>query len=240
MNIAIIEDEEVHKKLLATYLEAWSKEHNIGIRISGFPSAESFLFEWEENSNFDILFIDIQMQAMNGMEMARKIREKDKNISIVFTTGITDYLQEGYEVEAMHYLIKPIDEEKIRKCMDKVFAKCKVTKYLLVRTKDEVIKVEEDKINYIEARGHGALIEIKEDKEDSMIIESTDSISEIEKLIDSSKFIKCHRSYICNIENVHHIDKTDVHFDNGSIIPVSRRLYEKVNQSFIEYFRRRK
>lgn len=237
MNIAIIEDEEVHKKLLATYLEAWSKEKNINIRISGFSSAESFLFQWDEDCDFDILFIDIQMKAMNGMEMARKIREKDREVSIVFTTGITDYLHEGYEVEAMHYLIKPIDEEKVRKCMDKVFTKCKVTKYLLVRTKDEVIKVEEDKINYVEARGHGTLIEIKEG---SIIIESTDSMSEIEKLIDSSRFIKCHRSYICNIENVHHIDKKDVYFDNGSSIPVSRRMYEKVNQVFIKYFREKR
>ncbi len=238
MNIAIIEDEEVHMKLLAAYLAAWSKEKNIAINISHFPSAESFLFKWEENNDFDILFIDIQMKAMNGMEMARKLRQEDEAVSIVFTTGITDYMQEGYDVEAMQYLIKPIDEEKIRKCMDKVITKCKVTKYLLVHTRDEVIKLDENGINYIEARGHSAVIEALGRNNEAMRLEVTESISELERLLDEKSFIKCHRSYICNIKNIHHIDKRDIHFDNGSSIPVSRRMYDKVNQVFIEYFRK--
>lgn len=237
MNIAIIEDEEVHKKLLITYLENWSKEKSININISGFSSAESFLFEWEVNRGFDILFIDIQMKAMNGMEMAKKVREKDGSVSIVFTTGITDYLEEGYEVEAMHYLVKPIDEDKVRKCMDKVLGKSKVTKYILVHTKDELLKLDEKSITYIEARGHGTIIEVMDAEGSYKSVQTIESISEFERVLDDSKFVKCHRSYICNIENVHHIDKTDVHFDNGSKIPVSRRMYEKVNQVFIKYFK---
>ncbi len=75
-------------------------------------SAESFLFVWEETNDFDILFVDIQMGKMNGVEMAEKVRECDREIAIVFTTGIADYMGCGYEVEALHYLLKPISKEK--------------------------------------------------------------------------------------------------------------------------------
>ncbi len=241
IKIAIIEDEVVHTKLLSGYLNEWSREQDTLIQIKEFVSAESFLFEWEDNNDFDMLFVDIQMKAMNGMEMAKKIRRKDTDINIVFTTGITDYLQEGYEVEAMHYLIKPIDEVKVKNCMDKVVAKIaressNLIKYLLVHSRDELLKVPQDRINYIEARGHHVIMEVMTDKQRTEHIEITESLSEIAKNLDTIKFVKCHRSYICNLQNVHHIDKENVALDSGSKIPVSRRLYAEVNQAFIKFF----
>ncbi len=238
MIAAIIEDEEIHKDLLTNYLEKWSEENNVKLMIKSFSSAEGFLFEWAENKEFDVLFVDIQMKKINGMEMAKKVRENDKDINIIFTTGITDYLEEGYEVEALYYLIKPINEEKVKKCMDKVFIRKKPEQYLILHSKEENYKINLENVNYIEARGHSSVIDLVQENGKSEVIEILESLAELEKILDKNKFIKCHRSYICNITNIHHIDKVNVYFDSGSIIPISRRLYINVNQAFIAYFRK--
>ena len=102
IKIAIIEDEQTHTELLSSYLRTWGAAQGQAVSIQTFLSAESFLFVWEETNDFDILFVDIQMGKMNGVEMAGKVRERDREIAIVFTTGIADYMGCGYEVEALH------------------------------------------------------------------------------------------------------------------------------------------
>ena len=126
MKAAIIEDDLLHADLLEKYLLEWSNAKNILLEIDKYKNAESFLFEWEPGLGFDVLFIDIRMQEINGMEMAKSVRKKDSGINIIFTTGITGYMEEGYEVEAMHYLLKPVDKSKLHTCMDKVLKKKKV------------------------------------------------------------------------------------------------------------------
>lgn len=84
------------------------------------------------------------------MEMAKSVRKKDSGINIIFTTGITGYMEEGYEVEALHYLVKPVDKNKLHICMDKVLKKKKDTNYIIVHSRDEVHKITTSQINYIE------------------------------------------------------------------------------------------
>lgn len=235
MKIAVIEDEQVHCDLLSSYINAWGKENNIKLNLCHYVSAESFLFVWDCEKDFDVLFVDIQMSGMSGMDMARRIRQSDEKIVIIFTTGISDYIEEGYDVAAMHYLLKPIREEKVKECLNKALTKRENRKYILVHTDEDIIKLPYDDINYIEAMGHGCIVGLKSEKDSHIIIK--ESISEMEKQVDENKYVKCHRSYICGIVNIHHIDKTSVYFDNGDSVPVSRRMYDKVNQAFIRYFK---
>ena len=95
MKAAIIEDDEIHADLLEKYLLEWGRLKNITLEISRYLDAESFLFEFEPGIAFDVLFIDIQMQKINGMEMAKTVRKKDTTVNIIFTTGITGYMEEN-------------------------------------------------------------------------------------------------------------------------------------------------
>lgn len=236
MRIAIIEDEQVHRELLDTYIRKWGIVSKVTLTIRHYENAESFLFQWED-MNFDVLFVDIQMSGMNGMELARHIRTKDVNTTIVFTTGITDYLEEGYEVAALRYLLKPISEEKVFACLKLVSEIRKNDKCVIIHTSNEEMrKLSAEEINYVEAMGHGSRICIAYGGE----IECKESLSELEQLFDSAEYRKCHRSYLCRVGNIHQIDKEKVYFDDGSSIPVSRRMYQEMNKAFIEYYRRDK
>lgn len=234
MRIAVIEDEKVHRDLMLSYLEKWSAEQGGEDEIAPFETAESFWFVYEGNKCFDILFVDIQMPGMNGMELAKRIREKDRDVVIVFTTGLTDYLEEGYEVEALHYLVKPLNEEKVRQCLEKAKTRRQTVNYLTLHTEEETLKVSEEAVNYAEAMGHGCILGMAGDGE----LAVKESLSELEVMLEGRGFVKCHRSYLCRIGNIHHIGKEEIAFDDGKCIPVSRRLYNEVNKRFIEHFRR--
>lgn len=240
LHIAIIEDEQIHTELLAGYLSAWGRERGQDVSIREFTSAERFLFIWEEMKDFDVLFVDIQMAGMNGVEMAKKVRREDEAIAIVFTTGIVDHMEEGYEVEALHYLLKPISMEKIVQCMDKVLKRSRRREYVLVHGKDETLRIPVDTITYVEAQGHGSVMEVYgiTEKEEPGQIEMVESITEMEKLLADYGFVRCHRSYLCSVGSIRRIGRTDLTLDSGSVIPVSRRLYAVINRAFIEYFRR--
>lgn len=237
LTIAIVEDEQAHCDILQHYINKWkSSKDDICVIVKSYKSAESFLFQWEDDLP-DLIFVDIQMPGINGMEMARKIRENDRNVILVFTTGIADYVQEGYEVEALHYLLKPLDEEKVCRCLDRLLEKEENAACHTFMTNEGAIKLKEQDIYYIEARGHYCIANVK-DGGAGTEIPLKESLTDICKILEENAFIKCHRSYLCRLEHIHRIDRTELILDNGSSIPVSRRLYNDVVRGFVQHFRR--
>lgn len=235
MKIAVVEDEKAHSDLLLRYLEEWGRETGQPVLAEAFGSAESFLFWYGEQRDCDVLFVDIQMPGMDGMELARKVRKENGDIVIIFATGVGDYLEEGYEVEALHYLIKPLSPKKVKECLEKVLRRRRREAFVTLHTGEEILKISQEHINYVEARGRSCCIGRTGAAEP---LEVRENFSELEGMLDGGEFMKCHRSFLCRISNIHHIGKTDVFFDDGSAVPVSRRLYRQVNQRFISYFRK--
>lgn len=232
MNIAIVEDEPVHLRLLQKYISAWAEAANKTVHILTYEDAAGFLFGLEDRMP-DAVFADIQMPGMNGMEMIRKLREKDSKMPVIFTTGLTEYLREGYEVQALHYLVKPISEEKVFECMDRVCRQKNTEELFVVRTKDGMVRLDLREANYCEAEGHYAKF-VMTDKTEVSVLKS---ISELESELPDHTFVKCHRSYLCNLENVKQIVRDNVIFDNGDVTPVSRRMYPDFNRKFIAFYR---
>lgn len=232
MKLAIIEGEEEHTELLTRYVKAWGRDRNIPVVITSFPSAESFLLTWESSRDFDVLFADIQTEQNEFLEMARQIRKKDLKITIIFTTSIANLTEEKCGIKAMHYLLKPIDQEKMIQCMDRISKKSGNEKFLLVQTGSGTMKLALDKIMYIEAQGHGCIIEFCPQPGRTFQLESAESISALETRLDKRNFIRCHRSYIVRIDKIRHIRRAWIEMQNGSKIGVSRRLYSDVSQMF--------
>lgn len=232
LNIAVCDDETLEIEYLTRLTRQWAKVTETAVNIFSFPSAEAFLFEYEENKNFDIILLDIQMSGMNGINLAEKIRESDSGMQIVFITGFPDYIAKGYDVSALHYLIKPVEKEKLFEVLARAYDNLKKEdKFILISADSENLKIRLKDINYIEAFGHSCRV-VCEKNEYSVRY----SVSDIAKMLDES-FAYSHRSYIVNLGRVSAITKTDIRFDDGKTVPVSRRMYNDVNASFIDFYR---
>ncbi|MDP4087993.1 MAG: LytTR family DNA-binding domain-containing protein [Bacillota bacterium] len=237
MNIAICDDEKPQRELLEKHVYEWAEKRNKKVSILLFENSEQFSFYWSEDKTIDLILLDIQMGKQNGVELARKIRKKDEDMQIVFITAIAEYIAEGYEVEALHYLVKPIDKERLFRCLDKASTKEKsVGSKLLLETKHGMVRIAVQDIWYLDALGHQTMVYTKDD-----VYEVKESIGKMEAdigLADTS-FIKCHRSYLINLKHVSKVEKESVIMDDGRKIPMSRNSYKKVVQSFIGFYRRK-
>lgn len=256
IRIAIVEDEVPHAKLLEQHIESWRQHNGIKeILLRHFCHAQAFLFAWEEET-YDMIFLDIQMPGINGMEAARKIRETDRGVKLVFTTGITDYLQEGYEVDAIRYLLKPITQEKVWQCLDKLLQETPPVPQLIFQTREGIVKLSEQEIEYFEARGHYTVCHLVPDRQQPQHAGAGSGVSDMELRKNGCEvqlregfnalcarlcqrpFIRCHRSYLCHIRHIHRVERKELILESGQRIPVSRGMYEQVVKAFIAFFRR--
>lgn len=231
INIAICDDENLQVELLETYVLNWAKERNKKIQVKLFYNAESFDFAWSMDKTYNIILLDIEMPGKNGIELAKKIRREDSVINIIFITAIFDYISEGYDVEAINYLIKPIKEDKLYECLDRAIEKIPIEeKTILIDVGGEIIRLIEKDILHIEAFSHS--VDIHTSQETYRVRKN---IGTIEDELDKNSFIRCHRSYIVNLKHIKRIGKTDIVLDNDDLIPVSRRQYSNTNMAFIKY-----
>lgn len=239
INIAICDDESEQVLYLESLVADWAAKRNICVSIHPFCSAEAFAFVWSEDKSCDILLLDIEMRGdagtppKNGVELAKEIRQCDQSLSIIFITGYPDFMAEGYEVSALHYLMKPVNKDKLYDTLDRALHKISVEpKTLLVFAHGAQQRILQRDIIYLEAFAHKTVIVTTSGR-----LEVTQSISWLEKALDSDAFVRCHRSYLVGLAYIRRITKTDVELDDGTAILLSRRLYTAVNQQFIRFYR---
>lgn len=228
MKIAICEDEPSQIKYLKGIIGVWSKNCDETVRVQAFQSAEAFLFTYSEDKNFDILMLDIQMKDMNGIELAKKIRKDNDMLQIIFITGFSDYISEGYEVSALHYLMKPVSEQKLMEVLDRAVTHLRKSKRtVLFHMGSGNVRIPADDIYYAEAFSHYVTLYTNDGQENFNM-----SLSNMEKLLGDG-FFRCHRSYIVNMKHVRRITRNAMILDIGKEIPLSRALYDDANQAFI-------
>ncbi len=234
MNIhfAICDDEKTELDYLTSIIRDWGDFSCNSAKVKCFTPAENFLFDYEENKSFDILLLDIQMKKLDGISLAQKIRRSDSRMQIIFITGFDEYMDKGYDVDALHYLLKPVKKEKLFEVLNKAVKNLKNGEsYLVFDSESGTEKVAESEIFCVEAFGHFSQIICK-----SGTYKSKKPISVIAARLGNG-FVFCHRSYLVNIAKVSSITKTEVQLDNGNAIPLSRRLYSKFNEEFISFYR---
>ena len=215
--IVLCEDDILHRELLARYLEQIFKDLGLEYKLTEFSSGEDLLSNYPDK--LDILFLDIQMDKLTGMDTARKIREFDNSIEIVFTTAILDYIHEGYEVRAYRYLLKPLEYECILKntkaCINDLIDK-KSTIAIKDRLQTAIIHISD--ILYIEVLRKEITIYTKEDK----YLFKT-SMKSIEDTLVKKNFFRCHKSYLINLKKVNLLrEKENLVIIDCFEIPVSR------------------
>ncbi len=234
MTICYCEDESAQAKAFAIKIDQWAKNKNIEVHADLFESAEEYLFKAEQNA-YDVIFLDISMRGQNGMELARQIREKEKDVILVFVTSDASYVFDGYEVGAYRYLMKPLDEEKLWEILDYARTQKEVEEenYILVKKDSQSVRVNLKDIIYIEAQKH--YVNLCMENKESINIKTafTELLQETQEKSDT--IFLTHRSYAVNIEKVVRIGRTECVLSDSSVIPVSRSFYKEVNEAFIKY-----
>ncbi len=233
MRIAICEDQVVQIDLLNNQIKEWAKGRNVNISIHNFTTAEAFLFEWADYDKYDIIFLDIKLGKMSGIELSNIIREKNKNIDIVFVTGFFKYALHGYKVRALQYLLKPIKQNDLYYCLNSTLdriSKEDEKNSLILETAKKIIKLDYNEIYYFIMFSPYIDIHTRTEK-----VTLRKNISDIEKMLPKEYFIRCHRSYIVNVKHIKSIKKDNVLLENGVKIPISRGKYKEVNDIFINY-----
>lgn len=227
VHFAICDDNNIDSNYVSNLVNKWANERKYQININIFDSAEAFLFHYDGNKDYDILLLDIEMKKMDGVTLAREIRKTNKSVQIVFITGYSDYIADGYDVESLHYLMKPLKEEKLFVVLDRAVNRIiQNEKYLLLNYYDEAIRIPLHEIVYIDVDRNYVTIHSNQD----YTIKKT--LDEIEKELDK-RFFRIGRSVIVNLKYISRVTKTDVFLANNTILQLPRGVYDSLNRAII-------
>ena len=226
---AICDDDADYAGYIDQLAARWARQTGAAVETERFPSAEAFLFRYEERRDFDVLLLDIEMTGMDGVELARAVRRDDDDVQIVFITGYTDYIAEGYEVSALHYLTKPVNEDKLFQVLTRAVGRLRRNEPLLtLELPGETVRLPLSKIRYLDVLHN--YVTVHAGREYTV----KRPLGELEQELDS-RFFRVGRSYILNLACIQRVTRTEAELTSGERIPLPRGQYEKLNRAIIDH-----
>jgi DNA-binding LytR/AlgR family response regulator len=235
-NIAICDDEIIQVEFVEKLINEIKKEKNIKIKLNKFSSGEQILSS-ANIIQYHIILLDMEMEQINGIEVAKRIRHFNEQALIIFITGFKDYVFNVFEVKTFRYLLKPLDKQLFYKAFIEAIEIIDVTTtnfrdFLHVKKNKQDIIVSYESIQYFEKYKNKVLI-VTENGE----IEFYGTMNELILLLNMEKFIRVHQGYIVNIDNIELITSKEVILKEGKRIPVSRRNVKEVKEAFLSRMR---
>jgi two-component system, LytTR family, response regulator LytT len=233
LQIAIVEDNPADADQLSSCLEEWHRAHpEVEIVSSRYPNAVPFM---DKANRADLVFMDIEMPYMNGIDAAEKFRQINNDAILIFVTRATQYAVRGYSVDAMSYLVKPIQKETFFRTMDKalrIYKEKTANHFVMIKTADGMLRLNTGTIRYLDVFGHS--LEIHEEKKVYKVWAKIGAIGE--KL--PANFVPCHRSYIVNLKYVDCVLKDGLRLvgDAETFIPISRNKREDFLSALTRYY----
>lgn len=230
LKLCICDDDAEQRTYLTDIVCSWAKRNRHLAELKQYADAKSFLFDYSEEKDFDILLLDIDMPGMNGIELAKTVRCENAAVQIVFITGYYEYFSDGFDVSALHYLIKPVDDIKLCAVLDKAVENLvSRQRSVLLSTSDGDFKVSLADILYVEARNVYVIVHTTHGSYRMRM-----SLGKFSEQLDDT-FFKVHRSFIAGLKYIRKITRTDVTMVNGDTLPISRGLYDDVHAALIKY-----
>jgi len=237
MRIALCDDDinelEKVKKSVSEFIEENSDTNQI--TVNSFTNGDDLLSFISKNSGFDLLILDIVMPGMNGIELATEIRIINENCKIIFLTSSPEYAVNSYKVNAFNYLIKPFSDIELKLLLNKAFAQLGEdnTKFIIVKEKGKLTRVQINMIQFVESIKHTMVIHLK--GADSIVCYST--MNEFyDILLLDKRFVKCHKSFIVNMNYIKSITSKDFILIDKTLIPISKQVYAQIKNIYIDYF----
>lgn len=232
LKIALVDDNTDFLLLLRKKVHTFFDGKNVLCEVRLFPNPEVFYFDLEEGFQYDICFLDIEMPQMNGLELARKIREAAQATYLIFITSYLQYAVEGYEVKAFSYIPKNLLEEKLEATLLGILGEMqkKVEKYYFVETNSRFERIEYQEIIYVYKNNKNAVF-VLIDRE----VPVRKSLQEVYIQLDSSEFLCVERGYIVNIKHIVKLENKEITLRNGKRFQIGRTHMKEVKEA-IHYF----
>lgn len=232
--VVLCEDEKVFAKAQEKTCHVILQRLNIEYSITVFESSADFLSAFfDQGMRFDLMLLDIIMQGIDGMTLAKRVREEDKTAGIIFITSSRDYALEGYDVNALHYLVKPLDEATLARLIEAEYNKRFNTDYFVFDSACGKVRVAAKDIVCAETMGRR--VEITLGCHQTAYYGGT--LTELLAKLPKDQFVRCHQSYAVNILNVRELIRREAIALNGHRIPVSRTFAKAVQQTFLQKLR---
>ena len=211
MRIAIVEDEKGEAEVLKNYIARFEKEQGQPCQVDVFSDGLAFLDGYKHAH--DVIFMDIEMPHLNGMETAKRLRELNEEVPLVFVTNMKQYAIEGYSVSALDFVLKPINYYRLASILKKLaknVEKRSAEKY--VRTEGRIVQVKLDSIYYIEVNGRDIIYHT-----DTQDLRTYGKLKDLEEEFSPNGFVRCHHAYLINLKHVKSVDKDSVIVGNSEI-----------------------
>ena len=226
-SITIIEDNIQEKERLIELLRIWEVKNSITLHIDHYKSGEDYLSSCSTDES-NLYILDIQLPFMTGIDVAKKMRGRGFEGTILFLTAFREYVFEGYDVRALHYLLKPVSQEALNKCLDDVHQQLKGD-YFVFRDNSHMIQIPYSDIICLSVVKH--YIEITTKKEVYSVRMSLKSILPFLP----ADFVQCHRGYIINMRHIRKVTATSIMLSNNTTVPIGRNYLSTLRHEYADF-----
>ncbi len=230
--IAVCDDIPIECADIAKQIETILKQSNTDFMIKKFFGGLELI---QSRESFDIIFLDIKMPNINGMELAKQIRKQGRQSLIIFITSASEYVFDAFDVEAFQYLLKPIQTDKLKNVLEKATKKMQIDAnidFLMISANRQIQKVFLKDILYIESIGRIAKIHCN-----NGTLETYEQIGILEDKLSDKFFFRCHNCFLVNLNFVDAFNKTEVRLENGEKIMLAKRRYEDFQKAILSYMK---
>ena len=230
LKIAVCDDDSSQRAYLSNIVNTWAKKKNYLIELKQYEGSSPFLIDYGEEKDYDILLLDIEMPGINGIDIAKRVRQENTAVQIIFVTGYYEYFSDGFDVSALHYLIKPVDEARLCSVLDRAVGNLQYRQRAVLITDTEgTVKVPLADIFYAEAQNVHVIVYTNQGTYRMRM-----TLSNFAQQLDDT-FYKVHRSYIVGMKYIRKITRNEIVMTNGALIPISRGKYDEIHGALIKY-----
>ncbi len=228
--VAICDDENIIRDNLCSLCDDVLNFKRLEHSIESFDNAEALEQAMEVGNTFDLIILDIELTGKSGIDFAQEMRRNNNMTSIIFVSSHERYLKYGYNIQPIHFLIKPVDFNMLYNAISADLRINHSTSQIMLNFKNKSYTINTSDIIFIEIIGHSLYIHTSENK-----IAFRQTMAEIEQMLPGEFFCRCHNSYIVNLRYIDEFSRKEIILNNGTILPIGRSYCDSFQKKFIRF-----